>query len=409
MVQPKAACRLRHFAAASFEQALIVCAVGFVDGRISGERHVPMPGVDFGEFQEGLVEAFDEDELTFLLRVQMNIQLRQILATGSFNAVTFNLLVWIERRGREPEFARAVYLARPNNAKLRRVYEKYGMAPAASLQAAGQPMANGSMRATAVAFEANVKPRLKSVDMAVWRERMARVEGQVCRIEFNNNPMGTGFLVGPDLLLTNYHVLEQPLKGKLPAEQVACRFDYKVLSDDSRSEGTMVRLNGNDWRVDSSPYSKAEADLVPDRESPTADELDFALVRLARPMGREAIDKNATAGASKRGWISIPPAQPALEKDMTLMIAQHPDGSPMKFAFDTDSVIGLAGEGRRVRYKTNTEHGSSGSPCFDIDWTLVALHHMGDPNWKKVPEYNQGIPIGLIGTRLAGKVQIEAP
>jgi len=94
---------------------------------------------------------------------------------------------------------------------------------------------------------------------------------------------------------------------------------------------------------------------------------------------------------------------------MTLMIAQHPDGSPMKFAFDTDSVIGLAGEGRRVRYKTNTEHGSSGSPCFDIDWTLVALHHMGDPNWKKVPEYNQGIPIGLIGTRLAGKVQIEAP
>ena len=111
-----------------------------------------MPGVDFGEFQEGLVEAFDEDELTFLLRVQMNIQLRQILATGSFNAVTFNLLVWIERRGREPEFARAVYLARPNNAKLRRVYEKYGMAPAASLQAAGQPMANGSMRATAVAF-----------------------------------------------------------------------------------------------------------------------------------------------------------------------------------------------------------------------------------------------------------------
>jgi hypothetical protein len=80
-----------NFAAASFEQVLIVCAVGFVDGRISGERHVPMPGVDFGEFQEGLVEAFDEDELTFLLRVQMNIQLRQILATGSFNAVTFNL------------------------------------------------------------------------------------------------------------------------------------------------------------------------------------------------------------------------------------------------------------------------------------------------------------------------------
>lgn len=370
---------------------------------------MPLPGVDFGEFQEGLAEAFDEGELTFLLRVQLNIRLRQIVAAGSFDAVTFNLLEWVEHRGREPELARAVYLARPNNAKLRRVYEKYGMAPSASLQAAGRQLANGSMPATALAFEANVKPRLKSVDMAVWRERMAQVEGQVCRIEFNNNPIGTGFLVGPDLLLTNYHVLEQPLNGKLPAEQVACRFDYKVLSDASRSEGTLVQLSGNDWRVDSSPYSRAEADSVPDREPPTADELDFAVVRLARPIGREGIDKNATAGAAKRGWISIPPVQPALEKDMTLMIAQHPDGSPMKFAFDTDSVIGLAGAGRRVRYLTNTEHGSSGSPCFDIDWALVALHHMGDPAWKKVPEYNQGIPIGLIGTRLAGKVQIEAP
>jgi hypothetical protein len=381
----------------------------FFGWQVRRKRHVPMPGVDFGEFQEGLAEAFDEDDLALLLRVQMNVQLKKIVAPGAFDSVTFKLLLWMEQHGREPELARAAYLSRPNNARLRSVYGKYGMAPAASVQAAGQPVANGSMRATAVAFEANVRPKLKSVDMAVWRERMAKVEGQVCRIEFNNNPMGTGFLVGPDLLMTNYHVLERPLKGELAVGEVACRFDYKVLSDDSRSEGTLIRLSDNNWQVDSSPYSPAEADTAPDRAPPTADELDFAVVRLARPLGREAIDKNATAGAPKRGWIAIPPAQPAIEKDMTLMIAQHPDGSPMKFAFDTDSVIGMAGEGRRVRYTTNTEHGSSGSPCFDIDWSLVALHHMGDPNWKKVPAYNQGIPIGLIGMRLAGKVEIEAP
>jgi V8-like Glu-specific endopeptidase len=368
-----------------------------------------MPGVDFGEFQEGLAEAFDEDELTFMLRVNMNIQLKKIVAPGSFDSVTFKLLEWAERKGLEAELARTAYRARPNNARLRQVYEKYGMAPTVSVQAAGAVAGSGSVRATTLAFEANVRPRLKSVDMAVWRERMAQVEGQVCRIEFNNSPMGTGFLVGPDLLLTNYHVLERPLKGKLPVEQVACRFDYKVLSNDSRSEGTVVRLDTTNWKVDASPYSQAEADSAPDRVAPTADELDFAVVRLARPIGSQAIEKNASAGAPKRGWIAIPPEQPTLEKDMTLMIAQHPDGSPMKFAFDTDSVIGMAGDNRRVRYATNTEPGSSGSPCFDIDWTLVALHHMGDPNWKKMPEYNQGIPIGLIGTRLAGKVQIEAP
>jgi trypsin-like peptidase/effector-associated domain 1 (EAD1)-containing protein len=369
---------------------------------------MPMPGVDFGEFHAGLVEAFDQGELARLLRMRMDVGLAKIVSPGSFDDVAFLLLEWLERQGREAEFARAAYVERPNNAKLRRVYEKYGMAPAVSVQASGQPVS--LTRATTAALEATVKPRLKTVEIAVWRQHMANVEGQVCRIEFNNNAIGTGFLVGPDLVLTNYHVLERPLKGQLPAEQVACRFDYKVLSDGSRSEGTVARLRQDDWKVDACPYSKAEAEGTPDREAPTSDELDFALVRLARPVGSEPVEKNAGPGAPKRGWVAVPPVQPAITKGMPLMIAQHPDGSPMKLAFDTDSVIGMSGADRRVRYATNTEPGSSGSPCFDIDWSLVALHHLGDPAWIKVPpQFNQGIPIGLIAQRLAAKMEFEAP
>ncbi len=44
----------------------------------------------------------------------------------------------------------------------------------------------------------------------------------------------------------------------------------------------------------------------------------------------------------------------------------------------------------RVRYRTNTETGSSGSPCFNSDWDLVALHHSG------IVKYNEGIPINCI-------------
>jgi V8-like Glu-specific endopeptidase len=53
----------------------------------------------------------------------------------------------------------------------------------------------------------------------------------------------------------------------------------------------------------------------------------------------------------------------------------------------------------RVRYATNTLGGSSGSPCFNFDWDLIALHHYGDPSYNH-PKYNQGIPIGLIRERL---------
>ena len=59
----------------------------------------------------------------------------------------------------------------------------------------------------------------------------------------------------------------------------------------------------------------------------------------------------------------------------------------------------------RVRYATNTEAGSSGSPVFDLDWNLVALHHLGDPAYDHPPAYNQGVPIDKIRERLtkAGK------
>src|SRR5258706_313678 len=55
----------------------------------------------------------------------------------------------------------------------------------------------------------------------------------------------------------------------------------------------------------------------------------------------------------------------------------------------------------RFMNETNPEPGSSGSPCFDFDWALVALTHYGDPNYKHQASYNQGIPINKIRDRLA--------
>jgi V8-like Glu-specific endopeptidase len=71
-------------------------------------------------------------------------------------------------------------------------------------------------------------------------------------------------------------------------------------------------------------------------------------------------------------------------------------------------VIGRCHADLRLRYKTNTEAGSSGSPCFTMDWTLVALHHLGDPARAPAPAFNQGIPIELIRQRIVAQGQAAA-
>ena len=66
---------------------------------------------------------------------------------------------------------------------------------------------------------------------------------------------GTGFLVAPDIVLTNYHVVEpvinwqrsqageQVAGTRIPARLVSARFDHKVLADDVQlSPGTCHAL-----------------------------------------------------------------------------------------------------------------------------------------------------------------------
>jgi hypothetical protein len=358
-----------------------------------------MPGVQFEEVWKSLYTGYTRNSLEQMLRTRLSIQLENIVPDGSMRDIAFDLLSTAEKEGWGVDLIREAYRFNSRNPDLLRVYQKYGLAPGLSVQQAGAAVAGGPASVAADGLERTIKERLPAFDMGVWRERMAVVEGQVCRVEINGNAAGTGFLVGADKVLTNYHVLEQVLTGPVKPSAVTCRFDYKVLRDGSRSEGVVLSLHATDWRVDDSPFSAAEKRGQPDAQLPTADELDYALVRLERPLGHEPVAPKAGAGAPSRGWIPIPASDPPFAEKMPLLIAQHPDGQPLKLAIDTEGIIGLNANGTRVRYATNTEPGASGSPCFDMDWGLIALHHYGDPAYHQ-PRYNQGVPIAAIHRRL---------
>jgi V8-like Glu-specific endopeptidase len=88
----------------------------------------------------------------------------------------------------------------------------------------------------------------------------------------------------------------------------------------------------------------------------------------------------------------------AFKPGMGLIIVQHPRGGPMKLAIDTKAVTEVTANQTRVRYRTNTEPGSSGSPCFTMGWELAALHHSGNPELQA--RYNEGVPLDTICDQL---------
>jgi hypothetical protein len=298
-------------------------------------------------------------------------------------------------------FLRKVWAERPGRPDVRAAIER--LCPSAAVdqdtsyaslvvQRGGVVDPLASTRAAAPGFQRNVRPSLPQLDPRQWVEALRRRERCVCRIELDGGALGTGFLVGPEAIITNYHVIERTkANGRIGA--LGCRFDYALREDGARDEGFVVGAAG-DALIAWSPYAPAEATAHPDQPPPTANELDFAMLRLARAVGAEP------APGGTRGWIALPRVPVRMLEDAPLLILQHPDGAPVKLALDTQGVICQAAGGLRLRYRTNTDPGSSGSPCFTIGWDLVALHHLGDPAWRRPPSYNQGIPAHLIRTNI---------
>jgi hypothetical protein len=177
-----------------------------------------MPGVDFGEFQKAFVDAFNPTEPQMLVRVRLNERLEVIVAPGEFDYIAIELLSWAERQGMQRVIDLARRVSRPPAERATSTHlEKFGMAPMVSCQEAGAAVQGAPELATAAGLEALVRPRLKIVDMDVSRLRMAQVEGQGCQVEFDGDAKGTGFMVGQDLVLTNYHVMQGPIEGKTPS------------------------------------------------------------------------------------------------------------------------------------------------------------------------------------------------
>ncbi|MBN2001902.1 MAG: trypsin-like peptidase domain-containing protein [Anaerolineae bacterium] len=346
-----------------------------------------LDGKQYEQFWKALQDAYDLSRLQRMVQFKLDKRLDQITAPGSIADVTFDLIRVAEMEGWTDRLLLSARESNPGNAQLLAFSQQFGLTP-------GNTPAHRELEKMLV----NTNSFL---NIAEWRERLGAVEGRVCRVEIQNSPYGTGFLLGPDLVMTNYHVVKSVIEGTQGQQpgDVSLRFDYKRLADGTiLNQGKVygVLAGNGDWLVDHSPYSPVDLEAGTIKSGlPAPDQLDYALLRVDGAPGDEAIGEKSEPGAPPRGWIEVKEAPYDFPPGTPLFIVQHPKGAPLQLALDTKAVIGVNANNTRVTYRTNTEPGSSGSPVFDQNWNLVALHHSGDPD-SLMPAYNEGVPLSAI-------------
>jgi len=158
---------------------------------------------------------------------------------------------------------------------------------------------------------------------------------------------GTGFLISPSLFLTNHHILPNVYY----AQHSQIEFDFEM--DEM-------------YQLKQSHYFQ----LATEKFFYTSKELDFTIVAV------NLFSVNSSS-LSEFGHLVLTEASGKSLQTESVSIIQHPEGSDKHITIRNNKVLGRFKE--YIHYEADTMSGSSGSPVFNDQWDVVALHHSGVP------------------------------
>jgi endonuclease G, mitochondrial len=275
------------------------------------------------------------------------------------------------------------YGGEPNYDRVtRRMQRKMHLSPSDAEALSAQVRRQASQRVSAAAgVDAE---RVRGGAEAIWGDTVdfvsvafletgARKARSVGRVAFKSGqPNGTGALIGSDLFLTNNHVIDSPEK----AQQCLLEFDYERGLTGAVREPTRFRIDPSFFITH--PING----------------LDYTVFAVgAKWDGPEEL---TTYGNS--------PLSDAGDKHMIgefANIIQHPRGRFKEVVLRENRLVNRFDDA--LHYLADTERGSSGSPVFNSEWQMIALHHWGGP-WidggdvgdPSSFEINEGIRISSI-------------
>ena len=252
-----------------------------------------------------------------------------------------------------------------------------------------------------IAFEAITQDAERLRDPDEVNAGLMRAQRCTCRVVVRQGVRrvrGTGFLIGPRLILTNWHVVQSLLEPLPEAEAAAANlapaeawrakagsaaalgveFDFTARAAQA---GGVTRIPASmNWFVAASSAQGSEHAEDENTGQPWPEDVavfepfdDFAVLEIAEP-----------AGLDRRFYDIIAEEPPLPQGNMVLL--HHPGEYSMRLSYGSFNVgAGFAGllggvpptTTARVLHNANAIGGSSGGPCLDFDMRPVALHQAG--------------------------------
>jgi V8-like Glu-specific endopeptidase len=168
-----------------------------------------------------------------------------------------------------------------------------------------------------------------------WLEGGLVASRSICKL-VTVEKVGTGFLIGKGRILTNHH----------------------VVPDAAAASGAKAIFNYQD-DIHGVPLPSVALDAA---EFIAANrELDCSIFKL-----------RASEDECKR-WGRVKVATTAPNRGDGVCIIQHPGGAPKKVALSGSAISSR--QEPFIKYVVSTMPGSSGSPVFNWNWEVAALHH----------------------------------
>jgi len=198
-----------------------------------------------------------------------------------------------------------------------------------------------------------------------------KLSRHMCLIRRKRGMSATGFLVGPDLMLTSAHALLGTSAVFADPDDVTVLFDQFMWNVKTRTAAMGDACGLRRIPFTNQPDVVASSTKVSSRCKLRFDdnELDYILVRLDRPMGLAFLPYSHRI----RGWNDCSRADaPAAGR---VFVVQHPQGDVLQFAEGyIPANYTVPDFPHLFRYKTITLNGSSGAPVFNENRRVVGMH-----------------------------------